>query len=200
MQAGRMFRQGGIPPGSGSLSCQAIFFFEIVTCGFWEACQLWLCQVWKQCAEGFSVAGWIPKAWGGALCFIPILNLFAFGYLLEYARQIRQSSHWDLPEWRDHEFSTLFLSGIRFLLLLLAYVGVPLLVGFLLSLLILGLTFGMLGIIAFFPLAAAGCCPFLFLSSIHAYLEDGIFSTAFRSKNCPLRTLNVAETAIKSLF
>lgn len=134
------------------------------------------------CGRLFGRPGWIPKVlWGGALCFIPILNLFAFGYLLEYARQIRQSSHWDLPEWREHEFSTLFLSGIRFLLLLLAYVGVPLLVGFLLSLLILGLTFGMLGIIAFFPLAAAGfVAPFLFLSSIHAYLEDGIFSDSFQ--------------------
>ena len=107
------------------------------------------------CGRLFGRPGWIPKVlWGGALCFIPILNLFAFGYLLEYARQIRQSSHWDLPEWRDHEFSTLFLSGIRF---------------------------GMLGIIAFFPLAAAGfIAPFLFLSSIHAYLEDGIFSDSFQ--------------------
>lgn len=134
------------------------------------------------CGRLFGRPGWIPKVlWGGALCFIPILNLFAFGYLLEYGRQIRQSNQWDLPDWRDQDIPTLLLSGIRLLLLLLAFIGTPLLVGWILSLLILGLSFGMLGIIAYFPLAAAGfAAPFLFLASLHAYLEDGIFSNSFQ--------------------
>ena len=119
--------------------------------------------------------------WGGALCFVPILNLFAFGYLLEYGRQIRQSNQWDLPDWRDHDIPTLLVSGIRLLLLLLTFIGIPLLMGWVLSLLILGLSFGMLGIIAYFPLAITGfAAPFLFLASLHAYLEDGIFANSFQ--------------------
>ena len=67
------------------------------------------------CGRLFGRPGWIPKViWGGALCFIPVINLFAFGYLLEYARQIRHSSDWDLPDWNQHQFSTLFLNGFRF--------------------------------------------------------------------------------------
>ena len=99
------------------------------------------------CGRLFGRPGWIPKViWGGALCFIPVINLFAFGYLLEYARQIRHSGDWDLPDWNQHQFSTLFLNGFRFFLLILAFVGCPLLVGYLLSMLILGMSFGMLGI------------------------------------------------------
>lgn len=136
------------------------------------------------CGRLFGRPGWIPKVLlGGVLCFIPILNLFAFGYLLEYARRLRHSNQWDLPDWTDHDLPTLLLSGLRFLLLLLVYVGIPLLLGWLLSLVMLGLSFGLLGIIAYFPLAAAGfVAPFLFLSALRAYLEDGIFSDGFQAR------------------
>ena len=66
------------------------------------------------CGRLFGRPCWIPKVIWGALCFIPVINLFAFGYLLEYARQIRHSSDWDLPDWNQHQFSTLFLNGFRF--------------------------------------------------------------------------------------
>ena len=63
----------------------------------------------------------------------------------------------------EMEIPRLFIGGIRMLLLLLAYVGVPLLVGWLLSLILGGLSFGMLGVVACFPLAVAGFVgPFLF--------------------------------------
>ena len=134
------------------------------------------------CTRLFGQPGWIPKVlWGGVLCFVPIVNLFALGYLLEYARQLRQSHRWELPDWGEHEISSLFLSGIRFLLLFLAFVGIPLLLGWLLSILILGLSLGMLGIIAYFPLAVtAFASPFFLLSALHAYLEDGIFADSFQ--------------------
>jgi hypothetical protein len=42
----------------------------------------------------------------------------------------------------------------------------------------------MLGIIAYFPLAAAGfAAPFFFLASLQAYLEDGIFANSFQLQN-----------------
>ena len=134
------------------------------------------------CGRLFGNPGWIPKAlWGGALCFIPILNLFSLGYLLEYVQRLRRSNQWDLPEWREMEIPGLFIGGIRMLLLLLGYVGVPLLAGWLLSLILGGLSFGMLGVVAYFPLAVAGFVgPFLFLAGVHAYLEDGLFADSWQ--------------------
>ena len=155
-----------------------------MTCGFSQLCHDYrdMPSLEAVCGRLFGRPGWMPKVlMGGALCFIPILNLFAFGYLLEYARRLRQSNHWDLPDWTDYDVVTLFISGLRFLLLLLAYVGIPLLIGWLLSMVMLGLSFGLLAIIAYFPLAIAClAAPFLFLASLRVYLDDGIFSDAFQ--------------------
>ena len=137
-----------------------------MTCGFSEPCHDYevMPSLEAVCGRLSVLYGWIPKViWGGALCFIPVINLFAFGYLLEYAKQIRHSSDWDLPDWNQHQFSTLFLNGFRFLTHFGLCPVCPLLLGYLLSMLILGMSFGMLGIIAYFPLAAAGFLgPFLF--------------------------------------
>ena len=87
----------------------------------------------------------------------------------------------ELPEWRDQNFPNLFLEGLRALLILLAYVGVPLFAGWLLSEIVELLTFDLLGIVSHFPLAFAGfVAPFLFLSGIHSYLSDGLFSDAWQ--------------------
>ena len=54
------------------------------------------------CAKLFGRPGWIPKVlWGGALSFVPGINLFALGYLLTYAQQIRHNRNFDLPAWSD---------------------------------------------------------------------------------------------------
>ena len=40
------------------------------------------------CAKLFGRPGWIPKVLrGGALSFVPGINIFALGYLLTYARK-----------------------------------------------------------------------------------------------------------------
>jgi len=134
------------------------------------------------CGRLFGRPGWIPKAlWGGLLSFVPILNLLALGYLIEYTQRLRRLGEWELPEWRDQNFPVLFGEGIRAFLVFLAYAGVPLLAGWLLSEIVDLLTFGLLGIVSHFPLAAAGfIAPFLFLSAIHSYLSDGIFSDVWQ--------------------
>ena len=130
------------------------------------------------CRRLFGHSGWMPKVlWGGLLSFIPFLNLFSLGYLLEYAIRLRQSRQWELPEWRDMEIPSLLSNGVRMLLIFLAYGGIPILVGWMASQLVDFLSFGLLGIVSYFPLAlSAFFCPFLVLASIHAYLRDGLFS------------------------
>ena len=70
------------------------------------------------CGRLFGNPGWMPKAlWGGALCFIPILNLFSLGYLLEYVQRppVQPVGSARMAEM---EIPNLFIGGIRMLLLL----------------------------------------------------------------------------------
>ena len=136
------------------------------------------------CGKLFGHPGWVSKViWGGALSFIPILNLFSLGYLLKYTIQLRQNKDWDLPEWNEMEPIPLLSGGLQVFLLILVYSGCPILIGWLASLLLNLLTFGFLGIVSFVPLAAgAFIAPFLFLSSMHIFVRDGLFSDAWRVK------------------
>lgn len=133
------------------------------------------------CGRLFSQSGWMPKVlWGGFLSFIPFLNLFSLGYLLEYAIRLRQSRQWELPDWRELEIYSLLSNGLRMLLIILAYGCIPAIVGWLASELLDFLSFGLLGIVSYVPLALSGfICPFLVIASIHAYLKDGLFSDSW---------------------
>lgn len=62
------------------------------------------------------------------LCFIPILNFFAFGMLYRYARQIRQGGGLQLPEWDN--LLDLFFDGLKLFAFLLVYFFVPLLLAY----------------------------------------------------------------------
>ena len=134
------------------------------------------------CGKLFSHSGWVSKvAWGGAFSFIPILNLFSLGYLLEYTIRLKQEKQWNLPEWREMEPASLFSGGFQMSLLLLAYSGSPILLGWVLSIVLDFLTFGFLGIVSFSPLAVgAFVAPFLFLGSVHVFIRDGLFSDAWK--------------------
>ena len=77
----------------------------------------------------------------------------------------------------------LLSGGLQVFLLLLAYSGCPIFIGWLASMLLDLLTFGFLGIVTFVPLAAgAFIAPFLFLSSMHVFVRDGLYSDAWRVK------------------
>ena len=134
------------------------------------------------CIKLLGRPGWAPKVLvGGALSFIPLLNLIPLGYLLEYTIRLKNKGSWDLPDWKFVAPLILFKSGFRFLVLLLTYTGCPILIGCLVSILLDGLTFGILGIISYFPVAVGAFIgPFLFLAAIHAYLTDGLLSDAFK--------------------
>ena len=134
------------------------------------------------CARLLSRPGWIPKILlGGGLSFIPGLNIFALGYLLIYGRRLRRSQSLDLPEWSEMNWPELFLGGLRVFALLVLFVGAPLILGWILSLVLYFLTFGLLGVVAYLPLAITGFfAPMFFLSSFMAYLKNEEFQDALQ--------------------
>ena len=134
------------------------------------------------CTRLFGRPGWIPKVLlGGGLSFIPGLNLFALGYLFIYGRQLRRSGRVVLPEWSEMNWPELFVCGLRLFSLLILYIGLPMLVGWIVSLLLYFLTFGLLGVVAYFPLAICGFfSPMFFLSAFMAYLKHEEFRDAFQ--------------------
>ena len=134
------------------------------------------------CTRLFGRPGWIPKVLlGGGLSFIPGLNLFALGYLFIYGRQLRRSGRVDLPEWSEMNWPELFICGLRLFGLLILYIGLPMLAGWIVSLLLYFLTFGLLGVVAYFPLAICGFfSPMFFLSAFMAYLKHEEFRDAFQ--------------------
>ncbi len=134
------------------------------------------------CTRLLSRPGWIPKVLlGGGLSFIPGLNIFALGYLLIYGRRLRRSQSLDLPEWSEMNWPELFLGGLRVFALLVLFVGAPLILGWILSLVLYFLTFGLLGVVAYLPLAITGFfAPMFFLSSFMAYLKNEEFQDALQ--------------------
>lgn len=136
------------------------------------------------CSRLFGSRGWVPKVGlGGALSFVPVLNLFALGYLLAYARRLRRSNKFELPEWSEMNWVELFLGGLRIFFLLAIYAGIPLLLGWILSLALYFLSFGLLGVVAYLPLAlCAFFSPVLFLGSLHLYLSHEALAEAFQVK------------------
>ena len=134
------------------------------------------------CTRLFGRPGWIPKVLlGGGLSFIPGLNLFVLGYLFIYGRQLRRSGRVDLPDWSEMNWPELFVCGLRLFGLLILYIGLPMLVGWIVSILLYFLTFGLLGVVAYFPLAICGFfSPMFFLSAFMAYLKHEEFRDAFQ--------------------
>ena len=63
------------------------------------------------------------------LCFIPFLNLLAFGYLYKTIKNIRVSGRIIFSEWEGFEF--LFIDGLRLLIIFLTWAFLPYIFGFL---------------------------------------------------------------------
>ena len=126
------------------------------------------------CTRLLGRPGWIPKVLlGGGLSFIPGLNLFALGYLFIYGRRLRHYQQIDLPEWSEMNWPELFICGLRLFGLLVIYVGVPMVLGWVTSLILYFLTFGLLGVVAYIPLAITGFfSPMIFLAAFIAYLSS----------------------------
>jgi hypothetical protein len=154
-----------------------------MACGKYKACQhkLPMPSLEAVCSRLFGRPGWIPKVLlGGGLSFIPGLNLFALGYLVVYGRRLRRNQHLDLPEWSEMNWPELFICGLKLFGLLIIFVGAPMIVGWITSIILYFLTFGLLGVVAYLPLAITGFfSPMIFLAAFMSYLTHEEFRDAF---------------------
>ena len=108
---------------------------------------------------------WVKVLVGGVLSFVPVVNLFAFGYLLRLNKGIRQSGRIALPEWTD--WGGLFMDGLKFAVVWLVYWLVPLLLAYAVASLV-----GMvgMGILAYMVVTISFLlAPILFSSALYRY-------------------------------
>lgn len=114
---------------------------------------------------------WIKILIGGLLSFVPIVNLLAFGYLFRVSGAVRNSGELSMPEWDD--WKNLFIDGLKFAVVWLAYWLLPLLLAGAISSVIgtvgLGAVSYVLLSISFF------LTPILFSSALYRYTTRGDF-------------------------
>lgn len=108
---------------------------------------------------------WVKVLVGGLLSFIPVINFFAFGYLLRLSHGVWKSGRVGLPEWGD--WTVLFMDGLKFAVVWFAYWLLPILLASAISGLFGAIGLGALAYLLFslsFLLA-----PILFSSALYRY-------------------------------
>ncbi|TVR46972.1 MAG: DUF4013 domain-containing protein [Puniceicoccaceae bacterium] len=81
----------------------------------------------------FSDASWFVKTLiGGLLLLIPVVQLFALGYIYRQTDRVRKGESVELADWEDP--GGLFVDGARFLLILALFFLLPLFLAWLLTL------------------------------------------------------------------
>jgi len=106
---------------------------------------------------------------GGLLAFVPIINLFVFGYLYRFASRLVREGSLQLPEWED--WGGLFRDGLRFLAPWSLYWLLPVLIGWGLATWFSELGFGFISFIVFSLLFALS--PLLFVAALFRCLRPG---------------------------
>ena len=102
---------------------------------------------------------------GGLLSFVPIVNIFAFGYLYRLSCAVRISGQPILPAWND--WSGLFIDGMRFTVIWLVYWLLPISLASLIALL---MPFVYLGVLtSIFFLTSVLLSTVLFSSALYRY-------------------------------
>ncbi|MCH6255572.1 DUF4013 domain-containing protein [Puniceicoccaceae bacterium K14] len=73
----------------------------------------------------FSDSNWGKKVIiGGFITLIPIVNILAMGYLYRLFADAKRGAAFRLPEWGD--WKNLFIDGLKFFLIGVVFVGLPL--------------------------------------------------------------------------
>ncbi|HBR95642.1 MAG TPA: hypothetical protein DEA90_15895 [Opitutae bacterium] len=108
---------------------------------------------------------WVNLLIGGLLSFVPIVNLFAFGYLFRLSHAVRRSGQPVLPAWRD--WSGLFQDGLRFAVVWLGYWLLPILCACFVTWLMACIGLGALSNI--FLLSVVLLATLLFSSALYRY-------------------------------
>ena len=120
-----------------------------------------------------------PGAWakilvGTCLLVIPVLWFFALGYIYRFTLQIRQGYRIELPEWDN--WKDLFLDGLKFFLLLLVWLGIPLLIGWFIKLVVgtVAENFGKLAFMMSIPFGFALVAASLFRFQTFESFKDAL--------------------------
>ncbi len=133
------------------------------------------------CQKIFSGPHWLSRFLiGGLIMFVPVLNIFALGYLYRYALQVRREGNFTLPEWSNA--GRLFMDGIRFLAILLVFLVLPGALGWGLAILLrLGLSVTGLAILSYIPFALAWVIGLpLSLAGLYLYQSEESFEALLR--------------------
>ena len=112
----------------------------------------------------------LPKFWvslllGSLLSFVPIVNIFAFGYLHQVFRGVHRLGVPALPPW--HNWQELFLDGLRFTIVWICYWIVPILLAAGFSSILTHLGLGIFSGIVFFSIILLS--NILFISALSHY-------------------------------
>ncbi len=108
---------------------------------------------------------WLKLLIGGLLSFIPVVNVFAFGYLSRVSRAVRKTGQPVLPDWND--WVEMFMDGLRFAVVWLGYWLLPILLGMLLTWLMTLIGLGALANVAFWIIVLLATV--LFSSALYRY-------------------------------
>ncbi len=130
-------------------------------------------QVWRNIFKSNRVLSKLTL--GTILSLVPILNLFSLGYLYRVTMSIRQGEPINLPPWED--WQGLFNDGLKLLVILLVWMGVPVLLGSFVDLLLSAVRLQALGSIALmvsFPVGTMLCG-----ASLYRYQSFESFKDAF---------------------
>lgn len=129
---------------------------------------------------------------GCGLTFVPILNIFAFGYLYQFVQNYKKTSKIYLPEWQKCE--NLFLDGIRMLIVLLIYFIFPLTLGWVLISILRTLSLGLPLNVVYLPfsiiliLAPAFTCV-----ALHRFLDTQDWLALFEFREVILKVVSDRE-------
>jgi hypothetical protein len=108
---------------------------------------------------------WLKVLVGGLLSFVPVVNFFAFGYLLRLSQNVRRSGRVSLPDWDG--WAELFTDGLRFAVVWLVYWLLPILLAFAISA-VIGLVG--LGALSYLVVSLAFVLsPILFSAALYRY-------------------------------
>lgn len=134
------------------------------------------------CREVFRGKYWKQRlSIGCLLSLMPILNIFALGYLYQYGLQIRKTNNYLLSPWCN--WNGLFVDGLRMIIVLMIYIGSLISASIALSLIATLLSFGLLRIIS--PLLISFSIfisPIWVTSALYRFQEDEKLSSLFDIK------------------
>lgn len=119
---------------------------------------------------------WTQKALiGGLMAFLPLIHIFAFGFLFRFAKSTLATRAIKLPEWDWNDWKEILKDGLIFHIPLIVYGVLPIILGFLFSRLIEEASFHLLSwvTIEYVPLSLGILlAPGLFVAALCPFLKD----------------------------